>query len=55
MFLDRAAVRARVRKPTCATEYAEYEKTTVDEIVPRLAGATVAVINKVPCIGRISF
>jgi glycerate dehydrogenase len=48
VFLDRASVRARVRKPTCATEYAEYEKTTVDEIVPRLAGATVAVINKVP-------
>jgi glycerate dehydrogenase len=48
VFLDRASVRARVRKPSCATEYVEYEKTSVDEIVARLNGASVAVVNKVP-------
>ena len=48
VFLDRASLKAKVRKPSCATEYAEYEKTAVDEIVPRLQGATVAIINKVP-------
>jgi glycerate dehydrogenase len=48
VFLDRASVRARVRKPSCATEYVEYEKTNVGEIVARLGGASVAIINKVP-------
>jgi glycerate dehydrogenase len=48
VFLDRASVKARVRKPACATEYVEYQKTAPDEIVPRLEGATVAIINKVP-------
>jgi glycerate dehydrogenase len=48
VFLDRASLKAKVRKPVCATEYVEYEKTAVGEIVPRLAGATVAIVNKVP-------
>jgi glycerate dehydrogenase len=48
VFLDRASVSARVRRPAGATDYVEYEKTAVDEIVPRLSGATVAVVNKVP-------
>jgi glycerate dehydrogenase len=48
VFLDRASLSARVRKPACAADYVEYEKTAVDEIVPRLTGATVAVTNKVP-------
>jgi glycerate dehydrogenase len=48
VFLDRASLKAKVRKPACASEYVEYEKTAVDEIVPRLAGATVAIVNKVP-------
>jgi glycerate dehydrogenase len=37
-----------VRKPACATEYFEYQATAPDEIVPRLEGATVAILNKVP-------
>jgi glycerate dehydrogenase len=37
-----------VRKPRCAERYVEYEKTTADEIVGRLADATVAIVNKVP-------
>ncbi len=48
MFLDRASLKAKVRKPASASEYVEYEKTSVDEIVPRLERARVAIVNKVP-------
>jgi glycerate dehydrogenase len=33
VFLDRASLKAKVRKPSCATEYVEHEKTAVSEIV----------------------
>jgi glycerate dehydrogenase len=48
VFLDRASLKAKVRKPSCASDYVEYEKTAVAEIVSRLQGASVAIINKVP-------
>src|ERR1700760_5180357 len=48
VFLDRDSLKAKVRKPSCATDYVEFEKTSVEEIVPRLKDATVAIINKVP-------
>jgi glycerate dehydrogenase len=48
VFLDRASLKARVRKPSCAGEYIEHEKTAEAEIVPRLEQATVAITNKVP-------
>jgi glycerate dehydrogenase len=48
VFLDRASLKAKVRKPKCAAEYVEYDKTAADEIVPRLDGADVAIVNKVP-------
>jgi glycerate dehydrogenase len=48
VFLDRASLKAKVRKPCCATEYVEHDKTAVSEIVARLSGAAVAIINKVP-------
>jgi glycerate dehydrogenase len=48
VFLDRDSLKAKVRQPSCATEYIEHAKTSVDEIVPRLKNATVAIINKVP-------
>jgi glycerate dehydrogenase len=48
VFLDRASLKATVRKPACAGEYVEYAKTSADEIAARLAGATVAIVNKVP-------
>jgi glycerate dehydrogenase len=48
VFLDRASLKAKVRKPEDASEYVEYQKTSVDEIVPRLKGAAVAIVNKVP-------
>lgn len=48
VFLDRLSVKARVRKPVCAERYVEHDKTSVDQIVERLSGATVAITNKVP-------
>ncbi len=48
VFLDRDSLKAKVRRPSCATEYVEYGKTSVEEIVPRLEGATIAIINKIP-------
>jgi glycerate dehydrogenase len=48
VFLDRDSLKAKVRKPSCATEYVEYAKTSVEEVVPHLKNATVAITNKVP-------
>ncbi len=48
VFLDRASLKAKVRAPACTREYAEYGTTAPAEIVPRLEGATVAIVNKVP-------
>jgi glycerate dehydrogenase len=48
VFLDRASLKAKVRKLSFPADYIEHEKTAVDEIVPRLEGADVAIINKVP-------
>jgi len=48
VFLDRASLKAKVRRPVCATEYVEYDKTSAEEVVPRLKGASVAIVNKVP-------
>jgi len=48
VFLDRDSLKAKVRKPSCATDYVEHAKTSVDEIAPRLKDATVAIVNKVP-------
>jgi glycerate dehydrogenase len=48
VFLDRGSLKATVRKPACAAEYVEYDKTAAGEIVTRLLGAGVAITNKVP-------
>jgi glycerate dehydrogenase len=48
VFLDRASLKAKVRAPAGAGEYVEYDKTGPDDILPRLTGASVAIINKVP-------
>jgi glycerate dehydrogenase len=48
VFLDRASLKANVRPPAQSESYVEHAKTSVDEIVARLAGATVAITNKVP-------
>jgi glycerate dehydrogenase len=48
VFLDRASLKAKVRMPACAAYYIEHQMTAADQIVPRLQGASVAIINKVP-------
>jgi len=48
VFLDRGSLKATVRKPACAAEYVEHDKTAPGEIIARLAGATIAITNKVP-------
>jgi glycerate dehydrogenase len=48
VFLDRASLKARVRRPAAAASYVEYDQTPADQVVSRLAGATVAITNKVP-------
>ena len=49
VFLDRESLDARVRPFDFPNEYREYESTwTPDEIVERLTGAEIALINKVP-------
>ena len=48
VFLDRASLKAKLRGFAFPAAYTEYPKTAIDEIVPRLAGADVAIINKVP-------
>ena len=48
VFLDRDSLKAKVRKPAQAEAYVEHAKTSPDEVVARLQGATVAITNKVP-------
>lgn len=48
VFLDRASLKASVRRPACAEAYVEHEKTSPEQVLQRLAGATVAITNKVP-------
>jgi glycerate dehydrogenase len=48
VFLDRASLKAKVRPLAFPAEYLEHQKTDSDDIVPRLSGADVAIINKVP-------
>ncbi|MBL0718844.1 D-2-hydroxyacid dehydrogenase [Piscinibacter sp. Jin2] len=48
VFLDRASLKAKVRTPALGGSYVEHEKTTPEQVVERLKGATVAITNKVP-------
>lgn len=48
VFLDRASLPVRFTAPRCTGEYVEYVETGADELVARLAGASVAITNKVP-------
>ena len=49
VFLDRAtlAPRIRLRAPSFAHELVEHDDTGADEVSPRLAGASIAILNKV--------
>ena len=50
VFLDRSTIapQIRLRRPAFAHDLVEHASTTPDEVVARLAVASVAVINKVP-------
>lgn len=48
VFLDRDSLLAQVRRPDFAHEWTEYPATDADQIAARLAGATIAITNKVP-------
>ena len=48
VFLDRASLKAKLRAFAFPSVYTEHQKTAVDQIVSRLAGAEVAIVNKVP-------
>ncbi len=49
VFLDRATIapQIRLRRPTFAHELVEYDYTQPQEVAGRLAGATIAIVNKV--------
>ena len=47
VFLDRASIEARLRAPAFAHRWTDYAATAASEVVPRLRGANVAVVNKV--------
>ncbi len=49
VFLDRATIapQVRLRRPTFEHELIEYEYTQPEEVAERLAGASIAIVNKV--------
>ncbi len=51
VFLDRASLPVRFTRPRCTGTYTEHAETGVDQLVERLAGASVAITNKVPLRG----
>ena len=50
VFLDRATIapQIRVRPPSFAHELIEHAETRADQVVERLAGASIAITNKAP-------
>jgi glycerate dehydrogenase len=52
-YLERDSIRAVMRKPTFPHVWEEYALTAPDEILPRLANATIAITNKVKLTGEI--
>jgi glycerate dehydrogenase len=47
VFLDRSTLKAQVRRPAFEHRWAEYPVTPASELLQRLAGATIAITNKV--------
>lgn len=48
VFLDRATLPVPLREPNFQHVWQDHEKTSADQIVERLNGATIAIVNKVP-------
>lgn len=47
VFLDRATIKANIRRPSFAHEWREYGETAPDETIERLRDATIVITNKV--------
>jgi glycerate dehydrogenase len=48
VYLERESIIADVRRPSFAHEWVEYPKTAPGEVIERLHGATIAIVNKAP-------
>jgi glycerate dehydrogenase len=48
VFLERGSLNANVRRPAFAHAWQEHGKVGAQEIVPCLAGSTIAIVNKTP-------
>jgi len=48
VYLERESVIADVRRPDFAHDWVEYPMTRPEQVIERLQGATIAIINKVP-------
>ncbi|HET7774762.1 MAG TPA: D-2-hydroxyacid dehydrogenase [Azospira sp.] len=48
VYLERDSIRAQVRRPAFVHEWTEHARTTADQLEARLAGATIAIVNKLP-------
>src|SRR5437763_17023075 len=48
VFLERDTLRAELRRPAFEHRWIDYGSTRPEEVLERLRGATVAVINKLP-------
>jgi glycerate dehydrogenase len=48
VFLDRATIGVSVREPKFPHTYKEYQETLPEQVVERVGGAEIAIINKVP-------
>ena len=51
VYLDRASIRATLRRPAAAHDWCEYDTTLPVDIVARLAGASIAISNKAAISG----
>lgn len=47
VYLDRASIRATIRRPAAEHEWIDYPATSAGDVVARLAGARIAISNKV--------
>jgi len=54
VFLDRGTIGPSVEltKPAFAHEWVEHAQSPHDEVVQRLAGARIAILNKIPIRGQ---
>jgi glycerate dehydrogenase len=50
VFLDRSTIapQVRLRRPSFPHQFVEHERTAPDEVVARLDGASIAIVNKAP-------